>query len=72
MTKKEVLNESSSIKELEQQAKNTKQLIDRLNKAYIGLTTDELIKKALSNDKPESVLEETSESKSEKDQGWGW
>lgn len=43
------MNENDSIKNLEEQAKNTKYLIDRLNTAYLGMTTDELIKLALSS-----------------------
>lgn len=56
MNENKNLNEKSTIHELEIQAKNTKQLVDRINKAYLGLTTDELIKLALADpeesDKP--------------------
>ena len=48
---KQNINENNSIKELENQAKNTKYLMDKLNKAYIGLTTDEIIKLILKSEK---------------------
>ena len=48
---KQNINENNSIKELENQAKNTKYLMDKLNKAYIGLTTDEIIKLILKDEK---------------------
>lgn len=38
---KKTLNESDSIKSLEQQAENTKYLMDRLNKALYGMTWEE-------------------------------
>lgn len=41
---KTTLNDSSSIKDLENQAKNTKHLMDRLSRAYIGLTVEEIIR----------------------------
>ena len=46
-----MINESSSIKDLELQAKNTKVMMDRLNSAYLGMTTDELIKLAIEREK---------------------
>lgn len=55
---KTTLNDSSSIKELEAQAKNTKYLIDKLNKAYIGLATDEIIKLILKGEKIDKESEE--------------
>lgn len=48
------INDSNTIKELENQAKNIKSLMDQLNKAYIGLTVDELIRLALT--KPETPV----------------
>ena len=47
------MTDKDTIKALEDQAKNTKYLMDRLNKAYIGITTDELF---------EAVLKEVGES----------
>lgn len=43
MSEKErkTLSDSDSIKSLEQQAANTKYLVDRLNKAMYGMTWDE-------------------------------
>lgn len=38
------MRETDSIKALENQASNTKLLMDRLNRAAYGLTFDELIK----------------------------
>lgn len=38
---KETLGESDSIKDLEQQATNTKRLVDRINRAYYGMTWEE-------------------------------
>lgn len=41
------MREIDSVKDLETQAQNTKYLMDRLNRAYIGLTTEELVRLAL-------------------------
>lgn len=41
------MKDTDTIKELEQQATNTKQMLDRLNKAGYGITMDELIRLAL-------------------------
>lgn len=41
------MTDKDTIKALEDQAKNTKYLMDRLNKAYIGITTDELFEAVL-------------------------
>lgn len=41
------MQEKDSIRDLEQQAQNTKYLMDRLNRAYIGLTVEELLRLAL-------------------------
>lgn len=41
------MTDKDTIKELEEQARNTKMLMDRLNLAYIGLTTDEILRLAL-------------------------
>ena len=38
------MKETDSIKDLENQANNTRYLMDRLNKAAYGFTVDELIK----------------------------
>lgn len=43
-----MISDNSTIKDLELQAKNTKVLMDRLNSAYLGMTTEELIRLALS------------------------
>lgn len=49
------MQETDSIKALEQQAKNTKYLMDKLNRAAYGLTFDELVKEALSRgDEPDA------------------
>jgi hypothetical protein len=39
-----MLNEKDSIKDLEAQARNTKHLMDRLNRAAYGMTFDEAIR----------------------------
>lgn len=41
--RKKTLNEKDSISDLEGQARNTKQLLDRLNKAAYGTTWEEII-----------------------------
>ena len=41
------MNKEDKIKDLETQARNTKHLMDELNIAYLGMTTEELIKLAL-------------------------
>lgn len=38
---------NDKIKDLERQAQNTRGLMDRLNRAYIGLTVEELLRLAL-------------------------
>ena len=48
------MNENDKIKDLENQAKNTKQLMDRLNEAYCGMTTEELIRLALGGKQKEA------------------
>lgn len=42
--RKKTLNEKDSISDLEGQARNTKQLLDRLNKAAYGTTWEECIR----------------------------
>ena len=42
------MNENGTIKDLEMQARNTKYLMDVLNTAYLGMTTEEIIKLAFS------------------------
>lgn len=41
------MNDQEKIKDLELQAANTKYLMDKLNKAYLGMTTEEIIRMAL-------------------------
>ena len=41
--RKKTLNDKDSILDLEDQARNTKQLLDRLNKAAYGTTWEELM-----------------------------
>ncbi|MFR8331185.1 MAG: hypothetical protein ACLU9S_01450 [Oscillospiraceae bacterium] len=41
--RKKTLNEKDSILDLEDQARNAKQLLDRLNKAAYGTTREEII-----------------------------
>lgn len=38
------MNEKNTIKDLENQAKNTRHLMDKLNRAAYGMTMDEVIK----------------------------
>lgn len=38
------MNEKNAIKDLENQARNTKNLVDRINRAHYGMTVDEIIK----------------------------
>ena len=38
------MNEKNTIKDLENQAANTKHYMDKLNKAYYGMTWDEYIR----------------------------
>ena len=45
------MTEKDCIHDLEVQAKNIKQMLDRLNLAYIGMTTEEIIRLALGNPK---------------------
>lgn len=68
------INENSSIHELANQAKNTKQLVDLINKAYLGLTTDELIRLALTKPEELEQAEEEAEGKPRpsKADRWGW
>ena len=62
MKDKDTINfNNGTIKELADQAKNTKSIMDRLNKAYIGLTTDELIRLALSRDEKEGENNENND-----------
>lgn len=68
----ETLNGKNTIHELEQQAKNTKFLMDRLNRAYIGLTVDEIIRLALT--KPEELEQDEAKpaSRTADKDDWGW
>lgn len=47
------MDEKSTIKDLENQVRNTRLYVDRINKAYYGMTWDEYIK-ALGNRKEDS------------------
>ena len=38
------MTDKNSIKDLENQAKNTRYLVDRINRAHYGMTVDEIIK----------------------------
>lgn len=38
------MNEKNTIKDLENQVRNTKNLVDRINRAHYGMTVDEIIK----------------------------
>ena len=38
------MNENSTIKDLESQARNTKRLMDKLNRAAYGMTFDEALR----------------------------
>lgn len=46
------MNENSTIKDLEFQARNTKYLMDRLNRAAYGMTFDEAIRLGKENPPP--------------------
>lgn len=48
------MNENDKIKDLVNQARNTKHLVDEINRAYLGLTTDELIRLALNEKEKET------------------
>ena len=48
------MNEKNTIKDLEDQAKNTRYLMDKLNRAAYGMTWDEIIK-ALGNKREEGA-----------------
>lgn len=41
------MNENGTIKDLEMQARNTKYLMDALSTAYLGMTTEEILRLAL-------------------------
>ena len=47
-----MVNEKSTLKELEQQAKNTKLYVDRLVKANTGLTLEEILRLGLREERP--------------------
>ena len=53
-------NEKSTLKELEQQAKNTKLYVDRLVKANTGLTLEEILRLGLREERPEGDGDERS------------
>lgn len=48
-----MINEKNTIKDLETQAANTKELMNRLNRAYLGMTTEEIIRMALTRKEEE-------------------
>lgn len=51
------MTEKDPIKDLENQAKNTKQLMDRLNRAAYGLTFDEALRIGGKADAPDKMKE---------------
>ena len=55
-----MVNEKSTLKELEQQAKNTKLYVDRLVKANTGLTLEEILRLGLREERPEGDGDERS------------
>ena len=52
------MNEKDSIKDLESQARNTKHLMDKLNRAAYGMTFDEAIRLGTENPPPCSEHDE--------------
>ena len=56
------MNEKDSIKDLEAQARNTKHLMDKLNRAAYGMTFDEAIRLGKENPPP----------RYQHDEGKGW
>ena len=52
------MNEKDSIKDLEAQARNTKHLMDKLNRAAYGMTFDEAIRLGKENPPPGSQHDE--------------
>lgn len=46
------MNENSTVKDLESQARNTKRLMDKLNRAAYGMTFDEALRLHSNHDKP--------------------
>lgn len=55
------MKDTDTIKDLEQQAVNTKQLLDRLNRAGYGMTMEELIRLALKRNNLEHAEKENGE-----------
>lgn len=55
------MKDTDTIKDLEQQAVNTKQLLDKLNRAGYGMTMEELIRLALKRNNLEHVEKENGE-----------
>ena len=55
-----MVNEKSTLKELEQQAKNTKLYVDRLVKANTGLTLEEILRLGQWEERPEGDGDERS------------
>lgn len=52
------MNEKNTIQDLEAQAKNTKHLMDKLNRAAYGMTFDEVIRLGKENPPPRSEHDE--------------
>lgn len=55
-----MVNEKSTLRELEEQARNTKRYVDRLVKANTGLTLEEILRLGLREDRPEGDGDERS------------
>ena len=55
-----VVNEKSTLRELEEQARNTKRYVDRLVKANTGLTLEEILRLGLREERPEGDGDERS------------
>lgn len=51
------MTEKETIKDLERQANNTRQLMDRLNRAAYGMTFDEALRIGGKSDKPKEEAE---------------
>ena len=55
-----MVNEKSKLRELEEQARNTKRYVDRLVKANTGLTLEEILRLGLREERPEGDGDERS------------
>nr|DAJ91348.1 MAG TPA: hypothetical protein [Caudoviricetes sp.] len=54
-----MVNEKSTLRELEEQARNTKRYVDRLVKANVGLTLEEILRLGLGEPQREAGKELT-------------